>query len=175
MAIGLFSPKILLRCTSVCILLFYFHLMANSRLVSSNTLESWHYFVTYTKARMSRNDLLTAYDLIVRLTVFLPVALIIPYFCAWGGAVVFMSRGFNWTRLIRPYFHNHRNWSYQPHVERDQFKHYNEIWGHIDDWYMMISMAAVIIACLHYMFDKSVVGQLFSSTSTKPRIEVAAK
>ena len=175
MAIGLLNSKTILRCISISLLMVYFWLLANSRLVSSNSLESWHYFVTYTKARSKRNDLLSVYDLAARVTCLISLSLAIPYVIFFGGAVAVFSRGFNWTRIVRPYLHNHRNWTYQPDVEANEFAHYNKMWCHIDDWYMMISLVAAILVGLHYLFGKSVVSQLFTSTTTRIRVEVDSK
>ena len=175
MAIGLLNSKTILRCTSITLLMVYFWLLANSRLTSSNAFESYHYFVTYTKARSKRNDLITAYDIVARMIFWTPVSLLVPSVMIFGGAITIFSRGFNWTRIVRPYLHNTRNWSYQPNVEADQFVVYNEKWGHIDDWYMLISLAAAILVVLHCIVDKSVVSQLFTSTTKKARVEVDSK
>ena len=175
MAIGLFNSKTILRCTSITLLMVYFWLLANSRLVSSNSLESWVYFLSYSKARLKRNSLLDIYDLVARVTYLMPISLAIPYLMIFGGAVAAFSRAFYWTRLARPYLLSHRNWTYQREVEADQFAVYNKKWGHIDDWYMLISLAAAILVGLHHFFDKSVVSQLFTSTTKKARVEVDSK
>ena len=159
MAIGLFDPRTVLRCTSLCLILLYMWLLACNEPISNWAQDGFLYPVTYTKLRRWRLDFILAYDVIKKLTYLIWIGLLIPYMFFVPTGLVILTRMFNVFRMARPRFHTHHNWSYHDMAEQQEYPLFDKRHTE-DDIYSLLSAAAVVLVGAHIGFSRSVVSQL---------------
>ena len=161
MALGIFEPKTLLRCISLCIIVGYFYLVVNQRILSGDNLESFMYAATYTKARRYRQTVVQTYDFTATAARLSPFSLICPYLLIFPYVNSVFGKAYDFIRVIRPYFKDHVNWSYQRDVENDSF-HYFESrkFGQADSYFQLGVMIPLLMVVMHACFSKSVVMSL---------------
>ena len=160
MAIGLFDPRTLLRCTSLCLILLYMWLLAGHSSISGDAYDGFHYAVTHTKSRRSRTDMLIFYGFLRMWTRFIWIAVAIPYMALLSTCLVLFSRIFNIYRFVRPYFVYHYHWSYLPVVENIEFPEFDKRHPE-DDLFMILNGTAIFIVALHIAFTSPAIKRVF--------------
>ena len=160
MAIGLFDPRTVLRCTSLCLILLYMWLLAGHSSISDDGYDGFQYAVTHTKMRLKRMYLLMVYDFLRIWTHLIWIAIAIPYMVMFSTGLVLFSRIFNIYRYARPYFVYHYHWSYLPVVENIEFPEFDKRHPE-DDLFMILSGTAIFIVAWHIGFTSPAIKRMF--------------
>ena len=160
MAIGLFDPRTVLRCTSLCLILLYMWLLACHDSISDNGYDGFQYAVTYTKMRLKRMYLIMVYEFLRMWSGLVWMTVAIPYMVILSTGLVLFSRIFNVYRYARPHYGSHYHWSYLPVVERNEFPEFDKRHPE-DDVYMILSGTAIFFLAWHVSFTSPALKRMF--------------
>ena len=142
----------IIRLISVCAICLYLWTISNNREVSAGYYEEYLYVMSYTKLRRMRNDLITLYSLLAYSSYLLPFAIISPVFLFFPSAVLLLTRCFSMLRMLRPYVHQHHNYSYEHFIERQAFHDYDHAAKQLDDVLQVVTMVGICMINLKVLF-----------------------
>ena len=163
--------------------LLYVWIIYQNGIVRFKYFDMYQYLIDFTKFRKVRNDLFTAYELLVKLVwCTIPISVIIPYVSVLNIGIIILSSLYNFFMPIRWFIKHLRNFSYRPDFEAIAFNEYSIKYSDVDHLFHILLMFSVVLALFYISLHTSIVGvairTLFPSfvqSLTKPPTKIDEK